>query len=91
MSDDRIEAARKGLGDIEGRVSVRSAAPLTDAQLDRLRKLLIEKLGDEKIELDVKEDPSLLAGLEVTLGHVQLEAHWRGVIDEALKKQMAAT
>lgn len=90
MSQEELESARKALGKLENRVSVRSAGALTDKQLGQLRKLLGKKLGIEHIELEVKEEPSLLAGLEVTLGHVHLEAHWRGVIDEALREQQEA-
>ena len=87
MPNDETESARNALDKLENRVPVRSAAALTDDQLNRLRKVLREKLGVENIELEVQEDPGLLAGLEVTLGHIHLEAHWRGVIDEALQKK----
>jgi len=87
MSDEELESARRALDESEKRIPVGSAAALTDKQLDRLKSLLREKLGVEKVELRVKETPSLLAGLEVTLGHLRLEAHWRGVLDEALREQ----
>ena len=68
---------------------VRSATALTDDQLNRLRSVLSDKLDIKNLDLEVGEDPSLVAGLEVALGHIQLEAHWRGMIDEALQKQQA--
>ena len=91
MPDEEVEGARKALDKLDNRVPVRFVGTLTDDQLDRLRKALREKLGIKGIELEVTEDPSLLAGLQVTLGHVQLEAHWRGVIDEAMKKRQEGT
>ncbi len=91
MPDKEVEGARKALDKLDNRVPVRFVGTLTDDQLDRLRKALREKLGIKGVELEVTEDPSLLAGLQVTLGHVQLEAHWRGVIDEAMKKRQEGT
>ena len=91
MPDDEVKGARKALDKLDNRVPVRFVGTLTDDQLDRLRKALRKKLGLKEIELEVAEDPSLLAGLQVTLGHVQLEAHWRGVIDEAMKKRQKTT
>jgi len=87
MPKQEIEGARKALNDLDNRVPVRSATALTDDQLNRLRNVLSDKLDIKNLELEVSEDPSLVAGLEVAIGHVQLEAHWRGMIDEALQEQ----
>jgi F-type H+-transporting ATPase subunit b len=87
MPEREVDGARKTLNDLENRVPVRSAAPLTDDQLNRLRTVLCDRLDVENVKLDVEEDPSLVAGLEVSLGHLQLEAHWRGMIEDALHKQ----
>ena len=90
MSQDDLGSARKALEESGYRAQVRSAGPLGAEQQDRLKKTLAGKLGSEKIELDVEEDPSLLAGLEVTLGHVNLTAHWRAAVDEALKQSASS-
>jgi F-type H+-transporting ATPase subunit b len=82
---DEIESVRKTVREAESPVLVRSSGPITDEQQTRLKDLLTQKLSIENVELQLTEDPSLLSGLEVTLGHLQLEAHWRHVIDEALK------
>ena len=69
---------------------VRSAARLDAKAVSRLKKGLAGKLDVPKIEFAFEEDPGLIAGLEVIVGHVDLSAHWRGVIDEALSKQALA-
>ena len=90
MSEEDREAARKALAGLDNRVEVRSAGPLDDEQADRLKTTLAGTLGVESVQLDISEDPSLLAGIEVAIGHVNIEAHWRGVIDEALAQHKAA-
>jgi F-type H+-transporting ATPase subunit b len=89
LSDEDRERAREALEEADKAVPVRFAGAVTDEQLDRLRKLITDALDVKKVELELDEDASLVAGLEVTLGHVRLEAHWRGVIDEALRKETA--
>ncbi len=87
MSPEEIAGAAKSLAEAGGKVRVRSAAPLDAKAASRLRERLAAKLDVPKIELALEEDPGLVAGLEVIVGHVDLSAHWRGVIDEALSKQ----
>ena len=86
MSPEDIERTRKEMAAQGEAAQVRSAGPLSEEQLGRLEKVLTDKLGGEKVEIEVGEDPSLVAGLEVTVGHVRLAAHWQGVIDEAMKQ-----
>lgn len=85
MPDADTESARQALAESANRVSVRSAGPLNAAQQERLKQILGAKLGVSDLKTEIIEAPELLAGLEVTLGHVNLSAHWRAVIDEALK------
>ena len=89
LSPEDAEAARKALDDGEQRVHVRAASSLNDEERERLTDLIAKRLDvdDDDIRLEVSEDPSLVAGIEVAIGHVNLNAHWGGVIDEALKKQ----
>jgi len=87
LSAEDVKNARKSLEEAGGRVPVRFVGTLNDDQLGRLRKALTARLGVEEIELELNEDEALLAGLEVTLGHVQLEAHWRRALDEAVAEQ----
>ena len=49
------------------RALVTTAKPLTSAYLDRL-KVQLEKMTGNKVELDVSEDPSLLAGVVTRIG-----------------------
>ena len=90
-SEDERAAARRAVESAENRVEVHSAVDLDEAQTERLKNTIAEHIGIDNVTLNVTEDPSLLAGLEVTLGHVNLQAHWGGVIDEALRKQKEAT
>jgi len=90
MPGEDLERARKALEGQDACAQVRSAGPLNEDQHDRLKKLLGEKLGVKKIKLDVTEDRSLVAGLEVAVGHINLAAHWQGVVDEALKREKSA-
>ena len=87
LSDQDVQSARKTLENSENRVQVRSASALEDEHCDRLKKAVTNRLGCGEIQLDIEEDPSLLAGIDVTLGHLNLTAHWRAVIDDALQEQ----
>jgi len=90
MGEDKIAEAAKSLSEAGGKVRVRSAAPLDDSAVSRLKNELAGRLGAPDIELGLEEDPGLVAGIEVVVGHMDLNAHWRGVIDEALSGQMQA-
>ena len=85
MSDADTESARQALAESVNRVTVCSAGPLDAAQQERLKQILCAKLGVPDLKIEVEDAPQLLAGLDVTLGHVNLSAHWRAVIDDALK------
>ena len=87
LSDEDMATVRKALAEDKRSVQVRSASPLDEEQQKHLGDMLTQKLGSDEIRLDVSEDPSLVAGLEIVVGHLCLAAHWRGVIDEALKAQ----
>ncbi|MFH1730792.1 MAG: ATP synthase F0 subunit B [Planctomycetota bacterium] len=89
LSDEDAERASKSLEKEGGRVPVRFMGTLDDDQLDRLRKALTARLRVKEIDLELNQDDALLAGLEVTLGHIQLEAHWRRALDEAVTEQQA--
>jgi F-type H+-transporting ATPase subunit delta len=49
------------------RAQVTSAKPLTPAYLDRL-KVQLEKMTGKKVEIDLTEDPELLAGVVARIG-----------------------
>lgn len=85
MSDEDKKSALEALKEAGGKLEVLSASSLDKKHQDKLAKLLADKLGTKKLDLEVKEDASLLAGFEITLGTVRLEAHWRGVVEDALK------
>ena len=90
LSADDLADARAAMQDKAQPALVRSAAPLNEKQQGRLRKTIEDKLDLKKIEMTIAEEPALLAGLEVALGHVSLTAHWQSVIDDALRRQKEA-
>lgn len=53
-------------------VKVTSASPLTEKQQADL-KAMLEKKMNKKVELDIKEDPSLIAGLRVQTSRFVLD------------------
>jgi len=78
-----LDEAKRGAK--EGRMSVRTAAALPDEAKEQLVKALGEKLGGKAVELDVEEDASLVAGVELALGTLRVRSHWRQRLDEALE------
>ena len=51
---------------------VRSAKPLSDEEIDRLKAMLEKKLN-KTVELHMQEDPSLLAGLRIRINDMVLD------------------
>jgi F-type H+-transporting ATPase subunit delta len=66
---DKILDDSKGIA----RAQVRSARPLADAEKEKLRKGL-EKFSGKKVQVEVKEDPSLIGGVVVRMGDWVLDA-----------------
>ena len=87
LSNDDLKATRSALTRDGESAQVLSAVALNDEQQNRLKKIIADKLDLKEFSIEVKEDASLLAGLEVTLGHVNIAAHWKGFITDALKKE----
>lgn len=87
LSDEEREQAVEALEQSDGRVRVCSANPLSDESRKRLSDMLASHLDRKQIELDLSGDPGLLAGMEVTIGAINLEAHWRRIVEEALREQ----
>jgi len=83
-----LDEAKRGAK--EGRMSVRTAAALPDEARQQLVKALGEKLGDTAVEVDVEEDVSLVAGIELALGTLRVRSHWRQRLDEALEASRKA-
>ena len=63
--------------------------PMVATERDVLRALdRYYSVGGESVETliaGMEQDEELLAGLELVLGHVSLQAHWRGVVEQALE------
>lgn len=62
------------------RARVRSAAPLSDAQRERLRRALSGRVGAE-LELQVEEDPTLLGGVVAQVGDLVFDGSLRSQLE----------
>ena len=78
-----VEAFRQLVDREQGRlrVVVRSARPLADELLARLRKRL-EAREDKVVQLDVEIDPELLGGIQVQLDHRLIDGSVRRALEE---------
>ena len=66
IADEFVKLAEKAQGITHA--VVRTAAPITDAQADRLTQVLVRRMGGT-IQLTREVDPSLLGGAAVSLDH----------------------
>lgn len=71
------------------RVSLTSARPLTDEQLERLRQILEGKTG-KKIIITATVDPSLLGGIKLQYMGIQIDGSVKSKLDE-LEKRLCDT
>ena len=66
---------------------VRTAAPLGDAQLDRLREALSTKYGKE-VHLNTIVDPAIVGGLKISIGDDVIDGSIAGRLEDA-RRQLA--
>jgi len=78
IHDEYVRLAEEAAGRVRGEVL--AAAPLSDAQLDRLRSALARRTG-QQVELSVQVDPSLLGGAVARIGDL--------IFDGSLRTQLA--
>ncbi len=76
-----LQALAEGKGDLEGVMSpaegrVATTRPLGEARRQELHSILQKRLG-YAVDLSFQEDPSLLSGMELTVGSVVLQANLR--------------
>lgn len=88
FSDEEADRARQALAENTA-VRVKAAGGLDAKHEKRLRSLIEGRLSVRDFDIKSERDDSLVAGIEVTIGHLQLEAHWRSTIDEALQEREA--
>jgi len=81
--DAYVEMADAAAGRV--RVSVTSAMELDGQQRSRLEAALAARMGADVV-LGVREDPSLLAGIEVRVGDVLYDGSARGRLDRLLRR-----
>jgi len=67
-----------------GPVKVLAAGALSDDAQQKLGAALAAKVGRRSVPLEVEEDASLVAGVEVALGTLRVRSHWRQRLEEAL-------
>ena len=82
-----VELAR--LSDVRAgvvRATVTSAAPLTEATRQKLQQQLEKRTG-KKVLLEVKQDPSLIAGLVTRIGDLVIDGSARARLAE-LRSQL---
>lgn len=81
------EWAEKSRG--EATAEVTSAAPLSDADTKALKDALAKVYG-KKINLQLKQDASLLGGMVVKIGSIQLDSSLAGKLDRLQQSLKAA-
>lgn len=82
-----LEAFEQVAADVHGErvATVRVAAALSDAELERLRASLSRSYGHE-VHLDVVVEPALMGGVRVEIGDDVIDGTVAGRIDEARRK-----
>lgn len=78
-SPEEVAEYRRSLAEREPTVFVYTPVTLTDNQLTIIRDTL-SSLADRRVEVEVQQEPSLIAGLQVRIGD--------RVIDNSLRKQL---
>lgn len=73
---DKVMVLSNQWENLPGGITVSSAYPLTDKQQNKLEKTLIDMSG-RTAPIQYKQDPSLLAGLNITIGDWVLHANIR--------------
>ena len=86
-----VEAFQEAVDADQGRlrVTVRSAHPLSEERLKRLRERL-ERREHKTIELEARVDPTLLGGLQVQLDHRLIDGSVRRQLDELRQRLTSA-
>ncbi len=74
------EHARAGLGAHGSTLHIKAARALTEAERETCRSRLAEALG-RPVELEVENDPGLIAGLEVDTPHALIRNSFRADLD----------
>jgi F-type H+-transporting ATPase subunit delta len=74
IRDEYVRLAEEAAGRVRGEVV--AAAPLSDAQLDRLRNALARRTG-QQVELSVRVDPALLGGAVARIGDLVFDGSLR--------------
>jgi len=80
--------AMLGQADTNNALEVVTASPLSDAVADRVSRILQEALGSP-LEFVFRDDPALIAGIELRTQHVVLRNSWKADLDrirEELKR-----
>ncbi len=71
------------------KVEVQSAAPLDEADRNRLVKTITDKLGDAKAEITYTVNPELIGGFVVNIDNTRLDASILNELQQLRQKLMA--
>lgn len=93
--DELINVGLKDInraGDIEdgAQAKIITAFPLTDAQKEKIKLQISTSLGINP-ELNIEVDPSIIAGLSITLGHLVIDGSLASKLREAAQRAQNAT
>lgn len=66
----------------KGRVQVVSAYPMSPSRSEELVRVLSEKTGSA-VEIDLKQDPGMVAGLVISVGSLTLDGSLRNKLEKA--------
>ncbi|MFL7811936.1 MAG: F0F1 ATP synthase subunit delta [Anaerolineae bacterium] len=86
---ERVEAFRNSLGDREPTAHVTTAESLTLEQQGLLARTLTA-LADRHVDLEVRIDPDLVAGVRVRIGDIIVDSSIAGQLDELRDKALDA-
>lgn len=78
IREEYVRLAEEAAGRVRGEVV--SAAPLSDAQLDALRRSLSARTG-RSVDLDVRVDPELLGGVVARVGDLMFDGSLRSRLE----------
>jgi F-type H+-transporting ATPase subunit b len=88
LDDQQRQQAWNTLVETEERTAVTCASALSDSQRKRLKAILASAFELEEVKLSLHTDAELVGGLEVTIGTLKIQAHWRQPLRDLLDQQL---
>jgi len=88
LDDSQRQQAREAIAQEEQTITVVSASELGEKQQKRLKTILTSAFELDKVDLSLDTDSGLVGGLEVTVGSLQVQAHWRQPLQNVLEQEL---